>query len=128
MAPFDWSKDNEVFLPQIDAEHRRLCEAARRLHDAYEANSPGVAEQYANLEKHFEEHFSTEEWLMKTTQYPLYGWHRAQHDTLRRRLKLFGPQLEARLAGAAEVFWEILAGWLEDHAGVSDRMLGAFVR
>ncbi len=130
MQHFRWGKENEVFLAQIDAEHRDLFRVADELQQAVTRGAPAahVKEHLHGLVAHMGDHFSHEEWLMQSTAYPSYGWHKQQHETARRRLKLFVPLIESGDAEAAELFFEFLAGWLEDHTTVTDRMMGAYVR
>ena len=130
MGHFVWSPDNEVFLAQIDAEHRGLFQIADGLEHALAAKAPPeeTREHLRALAAHIEEHFSHEEWLMQSVRYPSLGWHRHQHDAARRRLKLFIPLIEQGNAEAADAFLEFLAGWLHDHTSLTDRMMAAFVR
>ena len=65
---------------------------------------------------------------MQSVAYPSYGWHKQQHDTVRRRLKLFIPMVESGDKEATELFLEFLAGWLHDHTSVTDRMMASYVR
>ncbi len=130
MQHIAWTPENEVFIAQMDAEHRDLFQIAQALECAIEAKAPlaETAEQLHRLATHAEEHFSHEEWLMQSVRYPSFGWHREQHNTARRRLKLFQPMIEAGDDEAANAFLEFLADWLNDHTSVTDRMLAAFVR
>src|SRR5205085_11618171 len=81
-----------------------------------------------DLATHIEDHFSHEEWLMQSVAYPSYAWHKQQHETARRRFKLFAPLVEAGDHEAIELFMEFMAGWLHDHTTVTDRMMAANVR
>lgn len=131
MRTFNWSsEENEVYIAQIDAEHRDLFQLADGFVHALDRHAPRAEthEHLHALVAHIEDHLSHEEWLMQSVSYPSYGWHRAQHDTARRRLKLFIPLIEGGDTEAADVFLEFLAGWLQDHTSVTDRMMGAFVR
>lgn len=131
MRHFEWnSEENEVYIAQIDAEHRDLFQLAQGLEAALEAHRPQheVQQHLHALAAHVEEHLSHEEWLMQSVSYPSYAWHRSQHETARRRLKLFLPLVESGDSEAADVFLEFLAGWLHDHTSVTDRMMGAYVR
>jgi hemerythrin-like metal-binding protein len=131
MRHFEWSnEENEIYIAQIDAEHRDLFQIARGLEQALEKHLPQteIQEHLRALASHVEDHLSHEEWLMQSVSYPSYGWHRSQHETARRRLKLFVPLVEQGDAEAADVFLEFLAGWLHDHTSVTDRMMGAYVR
>src|ERR1700751_6354683 len=97
MRHFQWAKENEVFLAQIDVEHRDLFRAAEQLEQAIAANASAeqVDVHLHSLVDHMQDHFSHEEWLMQSTGYPSYGWHKQQHETARRRLKLFIPLVES---------------------------------
>lgn len=130
MRHFRWGKENEVFLAQIDAEHRDLFRVADELQHAIAGGAPAaiVKVHLQSLVSHTEEHFSHEEWLMQSTSYPSYGWHKQQHETARRRLKLFVPLIEGGESEATDLFFEFLSGWLEDHTTVTDRMMAAYVR
>jgi hemerythrin len=130
MGHFEWSTENEVFIAQIDAEHRDIFQLAEGLERAIETQAPPaeIREHLHALAAHAEEHFSHEEWLMQSVSYPSHGWHRQQHDTARRRLKLFVPLVEEGNIEAIEAFLEFLAGWLTDHTSVTDRMMASFVR
>ena len=130
MGHFVWSPENEVFIAQIDAEHRDLFQIAEGLERALEIHAPPaeIREHLQALAAHAEEHFSHEEWLMQSVRYPSFGWHRGQHDTARRRLKLFMPLVEEGNAEAGEAFLEFLSAWLQDHTSLTDRMMAAFVR
>jgi hemerythrin len=130
MQHFRWSKENEVFLAQIDAEHRDLFRLAEELQHAIAGGAPAaqVKEHLRALVAHMGDHLSHEKWLMQSTGYPSYGWHKQQHETARRRLKLFVPLIENGDAEGSELFFEFLAGWLKDHTTVTDRMMAAYVR
>jgi hemerythrin len=110
MALFTWSWENEVFLAQVDAEHRDLFRLADELQDAVARDAPpdDVCEHLHRLASKLDDHFSHEESLMRSAGYPSYGWHRAQHDTVRRRLKLLVPLVEAGDKEAAELLLEFL--------------------
>lgn len=130
MRYFTWGQENEVFLAQIDAEHRDLFRIADGLQQAIasKAMADELKEHLHVLIAHSEEHFSHEEWLMQSVKYPSYGWHKQQHDTARRRLKVFAPLVESGDSEAAELLMEFLEGWLQDHTRLTDRMMAAYVR
>lgn len=129
MRLFRWSEENDVFLAQIDAEHRDLFRIANGLQQAVAGKATdGVREHLHALIAHAEDHFSHEEWLMESVKYPSYGWHKQQHNTARRRLKLLAPLIESGESEAAELLLDFLEGWLRDHTSVTDRMMAAYVR
>jgi hemerythrin-like metal-binding protein len=129
MRHFKWSEENEVFLAQIDAEHRELFRIADGLQQAVADKAATAVKQHLHaFIAHAEEHFSHEEWLMQSVRYSSYGWHLQQHNTARRRLKLFAPLVESGEYEAAELLLEFLEGWLRDHITLTDRMMAAYVR
>ncbi|MGA2114971.1 MAG: hemerythrin family protein [Bryobacteraceae bacterium] len=129
MRNFNWGKEHEVFLTQIDAEHRDLFRIADGLEKAVASQATAeVKDHLSTLIAHAEEHFSHEEWLMKSVNYSAYGWHKQQHNTARKRLKLFAPLVESGEFEAAELLLDFLDGWLQDHICVTDKMMGAYVR
>jgi len=130
MGQFQWSPEHEVFIAQLDAEHRDLFEIAGGFEQALERHAPPAESQdyLRSLVEHLQDHLSHEEWLMQSVEYPSYSWHKQQHETARRRLKLFVPLVESGDAEATAVFLEFLSGWLHDHTSVTDRMMAAYVR
>ena len=130
MQPFKWNKKHEVFVPELDAEHRNLFRILEELRAAVAAG--GGEEQVhsllAALAAGAEEHFRHEERLMRSAQYSAFDWHKRQHDTARKRLKEFSGRVEAGDSEAAPALLEFLIPWLADHAGLTDRMMGAYIR
>jgi hemerythrin-like metal-binding protein len=125
-----WTKANAVFVPEIDDEHRIIYRAAGELHEALENGAPlfQVQEILHRLIACVEDHFAHEERLMKNERYPTFDWHRRQHETVRKRMRQFVPLIEAGDAGAGASLIEFLSNWLRDHTGLTDRMMGAFLR
>ncbi|HEY2018415.1 MAG TPA: hemerythrin family protein [Bryobacteraceae bacterium] len=130
MPLFKWTKAHAVFVPEIDAQHRNLFQMADELHHAIigGAEPSRTLELLRTLIAGAEEHFAYEERLMRSMQYSSYTWHKNQHDTVRKRINHFVPQIESGDSEAAALLLEFLAGWLKDHTGLTDRMLGAYVR
>ena len=130
MRPFKFGKKNEMFVPELDAEHRNMFRLAGELHVAIESAAPPerVRPLLDALLADTEEHFAHEERLMRAAAYPAYDWHRQQHDTLRKRARGFVAQWENGDHESAPMLLEFLAVWLKDHTGVADRMLGASLR
>uniref|UniRef100_Q01N69 Hemerythrin-like metal-binding protein n=1 Tax=Solibacter usitatus (strain Ellin6076) TaxID=234267 RepID=Q01N69_SOLUE len=130
MSLFKWSKGHSVYLPEIDAEHRNLCQMAAELHKI--ALAGGKSEQLKpillNLLEAADEHFRHEERLMKVVHYSAFEWHKRQHDTVRKRLRQTIKRVEAGETEACTDFLKFLGTWLVDHMTVTDRMMGAFIR
>ncbi len=130
MQLFKWTKLHAAFVPEIDAEHENLFRAGNDLQQAIEAGADAelVNSIVQSIITICENHFSHEERLMRTSHYPIYAWHKKQHDGARRRLREFESALGDKRGAAARDLMEYLAGWLKDHAGLTDRMFAAYFR
>ena len=131
MQPFKWNKKHEVFVPELDAEHRNLFRTVEELRVAVAAGGGGehVHALLAALVAGAEDHFRHEERLMRSAHYPSFDWHKRQHDTARKRLKEFSAKIEAGdSAGRARRWWNFWWPGSRDHAGLTDRMMGAYIR
>src|SRR5215208_1747110 len=97
MQHFKWTKAHAVYLPQVDAEHRNLFRMAEELHQAARAGAEAarIGELLWPLLAAVEEHFAHEERIMKAASVPDFDWHKLQHDTARKRAKLFAEDIEA---------------------------------
>lgn len=130
MRAFKWSRSYAVHLPEIDAEHRAICQSTADLQHAIEAGAPRdrILEVLHALAATVEDHLTHEERLMQAARYLSYGWHRQQHDAARRRLSQFIGQIEAGVPESAPLLVEYLSGWVRNHISVADRMMGAYLR
>jgi hemerythrin-like metal-binding protein len=130
MKPFKWSKSNAVFVPEIDAEHKTIFRMAEQLQQALEAGT-STAELQPRLKAlvdHAEAHFEHEEILMRDSICPSFEWHKRQHNTARKRLRLFMPEIQQGDRESLEQMMEFLAGWFRDHTALTDRIMGAHLR
>src|SRR5579872_2081664 len=130
MPLFKWTNAHSVFLPEIDAQHRNLFRMGDELHRAIlgGADLSRKLELLRALIAAAEDHFSYEEDLMRSFDYSSYAWHKGQHDTVRKRINQFVPQIENGDSESAMLLLEFISDWFKDHTGLTDRMLGAYLR
>jgi hemerythrin len=130
MRLFKWNKGYDVFLPEIDAEHREIFRLAAELQNALDsgAKKAGVEGAMESLASVLGEHFAHEERLMKAASCPSYEWHRRQHSTARKQIRRVRTAFAAGDADAAGAYLEFLSRWLGDHLSVTDRLMSAQVR
>lgn len=114
----------------MDAEHRNLFRLANELQNAVLscASDARLRSTFQALTAELEDHFSHEERLMRSTGYGTYPWHKRQHDGIRAKFRRASRKLAAGDREALLELLEYLAGWLRDHTGLTDRMLGAHLR
>jgi hemerythrin-like metal-binding protein len=125
-----WRKSHSVFVPEIDDEHRIIFATAGELQQTLAAAAPlyQIQEILHRLIACVEDHFAHEEQLMRKERYLSFEWHKQQHDTVRKRMKQFVPLIETGDPEAGTALIEFLSHWLRNHTGLTDRMMGAFLR
>lgn len=130
MRLFHWKNSNAVFVRQIDEEHREIFHIAGELQEALDSRAPlfEIQETLHRLVAGVEDHFAHEERLMRLGHYDALVWHKQQHDTARRRMRHLAPLIESGDADAGNTLIAFLSKWLDDHTGLTDRMMGAFLR
>lgn len=130
MRPFKWNTAHAVYLPEIDAEHRAIYQAAAEMQQAVDGGAPQgrVLAIFHGLVAAAEDHFAHEERLMVDTNYRSRDWHCSQHETARKRARQCGSGMAAGDEDAAPEFLEFLASWMRDHMSVADRIMGAHLR
>ena len=128
MRILTWNAHYEIFVPEIDDEHRALFQMVDRMHNAVLAGGPEVEHMAREVSAHVVAHFEHEESLMRASFYAAFDWHQRQHEAivakltrLVRRIRRGDPKAPLEYLGA-------LADWLRDHTAVSDRMMGAHLR
>lgn len=124
MGLFHRSGGYAVFISEIDAEHRTLFRLVEELRTARRTRG----EVLQSLVSHMQAHFAHEERLMRASRYDALEWHKQQHDGARRQAKRFVKRIEQGDRKAAAEMLEYLAGWLESHVPVTDRMMAAYLR
>ncbi len=118
---FDWRPEYSVGFAEIDGLHRQVFRAAGELHTAIVAGQPQgtIEDLLARVVAVTQAHFTAEESLMESSQYPQSGRHKAAHETL-------SASLVACAQGARPGVetMQTLKGWLLQHIDEEDRGLG----
>jgi hemerythrin len=65
---------------------------------------------------------------MRASGYDAFAWHKGQHDGARRRAKRFLRRIQEGDRKAGGELIEYLAGWLQSHVLVTDRLMAAYLR
>lgn len=124
-----WKDRFVVGIPEIDEEHRGLFDALEELSTALAAGERARAlDTLRPIAEHALSHFAHEERMMRRAGYSGYKWHRAQHETAKKRLSALIQ--EARGAGLPECqhVAEFLKAWMPDHITLHDCMMSAALR
>jgi len=130
VQPLEWTSDDFVYEPQMDADHQKLFADAEGVRQSLVFGKPAsqIGFQLWHLAKSFSAHVSSEERLMRRSRYPAFQWHEEQHRAGRTKI--------ARLTQAAHRNDELglrdglqdFARWMQDHVRLADRMFAAHLR
>jgi len=117
----------------IDEQHRDLFAWTNRFTRAVNAAKSGeqVRQASAFLRRYVEEHFETEERVMREERYPHLELQRQQHARFAREFSLLDAQLREDLA-AQRVFLLfkvqlLVVDWLANHTMKADRHFGRYL-
>jgi len=129
MSLFHRSGGYTIFISEIDAEHRMLFRMVDELETVFASRGrKGHSELLQSLAAHAQTHFAHEERLMRESRYSALAWHKQQHAGARRQLKRFIHRIEGGDHKAGAELVQYLAGWLNSHVTVADRMMAAYLR
>jgi hemerythrin-like metal-binding protein len=128
---YEWSKDLEVGVDTMDAQHRELFAAINSLlREEGGASQDEIPAVIAFLEDYVVNHFGMEEVYMRRLTYPGYPFHKNEHVQfingfydLRDDFDTNGSNLEI-----ADRLGRFLGDWLVNHIGKVDKALGLFLR
>lgn len=130
MAHLKWSASHEVFVPDLDDEHKEIFEAVAELQKALTSDT--ALTDLCRLTNHLAtcavDHFAHEERLMRAARYDSLRWHKQQHDGVRRQASQLAARIGQGDRAAGFELVEYLSSWLANHTRVADRMMGAFLR
>ena len=128
---YEWSKELEVGVDTIDAQHRELFAAINSLlpgeNAALPEEIPGVI---AFLEDYVVNHFGMEEVYMRRMTYPGYPFHKNEHVQFINGFYDLRDEFDGQ-GGTPEIadkLGRFLGDWLVNHIGKVDKALGLFLR
>lgn len=129
MALFEWSKEYELDIPQIDQQHRELVNMINTLYDSIKEgrSAEAVGLTLNRLLQYVEVHFDTEERAMQDINYPDFEDHQYTHEYLREKvLELKKEQLQGREIATFELL-NFLVDWLKNHIANVDMAFGQYL-
>lgn len=127
-----WTDNLAVGNKKIDDQHKELF---RQINVLYDACSRGegkksLSELVNFLENYVVEHFSSEEELMKKSNYPGYDNHKRLHQEFVLSFAALKQQIQAEGTSLSSVIKtnKMLADWLRNHIMATDKLLGKYLR
>lgn len=128
--PLEWTPALSVGIEEIDSQHRELFRRAGQLVDGLRRGDPAEIDELVEyLHRYCVSHFGAEEAAMRSSRYPGYARHKAEHDQFIGDLLDLSEEHDAE--GGAFVAVKLdrwLSGWLRDHVSRVDAELGGFLK
>ena len=129
---FKWYKKFEIGSEKIDKQHQVLFEEMNNFLDAC-AKDRGRQEilNILNfLEKYVVEHFTDEEDLQRTINYPDYEYHMKLHENLKNQIGQIKEEIANDGVSVSSVIEtnRMLVRWLVEHICNEDKAIGDYIR
>ena len=125
-----WTKALSVGIASIDEQHKELFRRAKAFLDGIEGRSRqdiGILLSY--LRAYAVTHFGEEEEAMRTSGFPGYDRHKAQHDRFLKDLLALSREPDRRggKGVAAGDLGTFLRKWLHEHVSVTDAEMARYL-
>ena len=130
MVPLQWTTDDFVYVPQLDADHRKLFQDVENLRQAVVLGTAASRAGFHlwRVSRSLSLHLASEERLMRSSRYPALQWHQRQHEAGRAKMAFVMKAVHERDEPGIRDAFEDLARWMRDHVRLADRMFAAHLR
>ena len=130
VEPLQFTTDDFVYVPQMDADHQKLFEAAENVRQAVALGKSASQIGFLlwRLSRSFSAHLAGEERLMRSSRYPGFQWHERQHHAGRTKMACLTQAVHRNDELGIRDGFQDLARWMADHIHLADRMFAAHVR
>jgi len=114
---------NETHLEEVEIINTLLSQ----LHS--EADFDSISKIFEELLEHMQEHFATEEKMMKEAHYPSFNMHKADHDKVLNQARYAEMQWRNRkeVDALKEYIEEEVIPWLDQHIKAMDMPMADFI-
>ena len=129
MALINWNETYSVKVKEIDVQHKKLVNIINELHDKMkEGKGKEVVEKLlAELLDYTVFHFSFEEKLLNTNNYPDHKTHAKLHADLMEQVQVFRNKVKSGNSLLSLELMNFLKKWLVEHILDSDKKYSAFL-
>ncbi|MFI3257492.1 MAG: bacteriohemerythrin [Spirochaetales bacterium] len=124
-----WNKKFETGIITIDAQHRKLVRIINRLHSTLMNRTDFDIDKDASLKlilneaiQYTKTHFSLEEQLMKTVNYPGFAQHKKEHEAFILKIIETGKSTKADSVRSYFSFVKFLSDWVLSHIANTDML------
>jgi hemerythrin len=129
MALITWNENYSVKVKQFDDQHQKLIDMLNELHESMKVGKGKVALEKIlhGLIQYTQNHFSSEERLMKQYNYPEYEKHKKEHNLLVMQVLDLQKMYKNGTAILTQDVMQFLKDWLQKHIQGEDKKYGPFL-
>ena len=130
MEIFCWDEKYAVNIKEIDVQHKKLVELINGLNEAiYSGQGCQKLESvFKELVEYTKTHFSNEEELMRSNDYPDFLKHKAKHEELTKEVVSLQKQFEGGRILITMQVMKFLKDWLINHIQDVDKKYAPFLK
>ncbi|WP_022660372.1 bacteriohemerythrin [Paucidesulfovibrio longus] len=130
MERIEWSKDLEVGIGLLDAQHMNMVKLINTLGEAVEKDQGKtvVNEVMEQLKLYTSYHFTSEERLLRIHNYPAYEEHLREHQEFSDEVEDFYLDLRTGVPGVSAALHDYLRQWFVVHIQDEDQRYAKFLR
>lgn len=117
MSFVNWSDELSVGIDEIDIQHKQFIDMINELHLAMKSGKSGIVlpQILTNLNNYAAFHFSHEEKVMQSYNYPELNRHKAIHDKFTKDIKKLVDDLASQKTLLSIEVMNTLKDWLVSH-------------
>lgn len=118
-----WSKELDVHIESIDAQHQTLIAMINELQEAHDNKMPNVVigSVLSKLLEYAQYHFDYEENCLVVANYPKLCTHQCIHADFSRELKVLEREFRDGVPGIAQKMLDLLNWWVMNHIMKADQ-------
>jgi hemerythrin len=129
MTYFEWKNEYSVKIARIDEEHQMLVGFLNELYESMKAGKGNetLKDVLGKLIQYTQNHFVTEENLMKRYNYPDYEIHRLKHQKMTEHVMKLKYQFDTGQISSPIQITNFLKDWLSKHIMGTDQSYSPFL-
>ena len=123
----DWLEDYNIGIEEIDNEHRKIAVVVDEIKTAVKLENGKkiiVDTMLPKLMELTKLHFENEENIMKNVDYPLFEYHKKEHDLLLKKLNEIYKKLKYIEKYDCKQIYYFITQWMISHILFEDKKIG----
>ncbi len=124
-----WKDEYSVGVPEMDRQHQKLVALLNQLDEAMGKGKGKdvIGNILAELVKYTQNHFTNEEFLLLSHNYPDLSSHKLEHIKLTKRVLEFKLDFDAGKVTLTIPVMNFLENWLVNHIQGRDKLYGKMI-